>query len=42
MKVKKERKKEVINIKLDRDPKDNHDGWYQRMENNGWRPVRIG
>lgn len=39
MKIKKEKKKAVINITLDKDKNDKHDGWYQRFENNGWRPV---
>jgi hypothetical protein len=39
MKIKKEKKKAVINIKFDKNPKDGFDGWYERFENNGWRPV---
>lgn len=38
-KIKKEKKKQIINIKYDKDPNDKHDGWYNRYENNGWRPV---
>ena len=41
MKIKKEKKKQVINIKFDKDKNDKHDGWYNRYENNGWRPVFI-
>lgn len=29
----------MINIKFDKNPNDKHDGWYERYENNGWRPV---
>jgi len=39
VKIKKEKKKQIINIKYDKDPNDKHDGWYNRYENNGWRPV---
>lgn len=39
MKIKKEKKKATINIKFDKDKKDKHDGWYERFENNGWRPI---
>jgi hypothetical protein len=41
MKIKKEKKKSTINIKFDKDKKDKHDGWYERFENNGWRPVFL-
>jgi hypothetical protein len=41
MKIKKEKKKTTINIKFDKDKKDNFDGWYERYENNGWRPVSL-
>lgn len=37
MKLKK--RKETINIKFDKDPNDKHEGWYERIENNGWRPI---
>jgi hypothetical protein len=39
MKLKKEKKKTTINIKFDKDKNDKFDGWYNRFENNGWRPV---
>eukprot|EP00347_Sterkiella_histriomuscorum_P006593 403352176 len=39
VKIKKDKKKQVINIKYDKDPNDKHDGWYNRYENNGWRPI---
>ena len=41
MKLKKDKKKTTINIKFDKDKNDNFDGWYERRENNGWRPVRF-
>ena len=37
--IKKEVKKDKIDIKYDRPENDNHDGWYQRIERNGWRPI---
>lgn len=40
VKIKKEKKKATVNIHFDKDPNDKHDGWYERFENNGWRPVR--
>lgn len=39
VKIKKEKKKATVNIRLDKDPNDKHDGWYERFENNGWRPI---
>ncbi len=39
VKIKKEKKKATINIRFDKDPNDKHDGWYERYENNGWRPI---
>jgi hypothetical protein len=37
--MKKEKKKATINIKFDKDKNDKHEGWYERIENNGWRPI---
>jgi hypothetical protein len=37
MKIKK--KKECINIKYDKGENDGHMDWYERYENNGWRPI---
>jgi hypothetical protein len=37
--LKKEHKKDTINIKYDKPEKDNHNGWYNRVERNGWRPI---
>ena len=37
--LKKTKKKATINIKFDKDPNDKHEGWYERIENNGWRPI---
>lgn len=39
VKIKKDKKKATINIRFDKDPNDKHDGWYERFENNGWRPI---
>jgi len=39
VKIKKEKRKHTINIKYDKDADPKHDGWYNRYENNGWRPV---
>jgi hypothetical protein len=39
VKIKKEKKKATVNITYDKDPNDKFDGWYERFENNGWRPV---
>lgn len=38
--MKRQKGKEVINIHFDKkfDIK-NNDGWYERRENNGWRPI---
>lgn len=41
MQIKKEKKKATINIKFDKKKDDKFDGWYNRYENNGWRPVKI-
>lgn len=40
MKIKKKKKKEIIDIKFDKvhDTNDSK-GWYERIENNGWRPI---
>ena len=40
MSLKKEKGKTVINSKFDKskDPNSN-EGWYSRIENNGWRPI---
>jgi hypothetical protein len=40
MKIKAKKKKQIVDIKFDKvyDTKDNH-GWYERIENNGWRPI---
>ena len=37
--IKKETRKEKIDIRFDKPENDNHDGWYQRIERNGWRPI---
>lgn len=37
--LKKEKKKQCINIKFDKPEDDKHEGWYERIENNGWRPI---
>lgn len=39
MQMKKDKKKECIDVKLDKDRNDKHNGWYERFENNGWRPI---
>lgn len=41
MKIKANKKKEVIDIKFDKvhDNTKNANGWYERIENNGWRPI---
>lgn len=39
MKLKKDQRKATINITFDRPNNDNHKGWYNRIENNGWRPI---
>lgn len=40
MKMKKNKKKEIIDTRYDKiyDQKDSK-GWYERIENNGWRPI---
>ena len=38
-KMRKEKKKTSINVKIDKGLDDKHDGWYNRAENNGWRPI---
>lgn len=38
-KIKKDTRKEKIDIKFDKPENDNHTGWYQRIERNGWRPI---
>lgn len=38
-KIKKDQRKDTCNITFDKPEKDNHDGWYQRIERNGWRPI---
>lgn len=37
--LKKEHKKDTINVRFDKPENDKHDGWYQRIERNGWRPI---
>ena len=37
--LKKEHRKDTINITFDKPEKDQHDGWYQRIERNGWSPI---
>ena len=37
--IKKQKRKATINIKFDKEPDDKHEGWYERIENNGWRPI---
>lgn len=37
--MKKQKGKECIDVKLDKNKNDKHDGWYERFENNGWRPI---
>eukprot|EP00349_Pseudokeronopsis_sp_Brazil_P009639 CAMPEP_0202968912 /NCGR_PEP_ID=MMETSP1396-20130829/14422_1 /ASSEMBLY_ACC=CAM_ASM_000872 /TAXON_ID= /ORGANISM="Pseudokeronopsis sp., Strain Brazil" /LENGTH=176 /DNA_ID=CAMNT_0049695811 /DNA_START=807 /DNA_END=1337 /DNA_ORIENTATION=+ len=39
MKMKKEKRKAQINVKYDKDRNENYEGWYERYENNGWRPI---
>ena len=39
MKMKRELKKDEVHITFDKPEKDNFDGWYQRIERNGWRPI---
>jgi hypothetical protein len=35
----KETGKQAINVHYDKPENDNHNGWYLRFENNGWRPI---
>ena len=37
--IKKEKKKQTVNMHYDRPENDQHEGWYERIENNGWRPI---
>mmetsp|Transcript_8598 Transcript_8598/g.14522 ORF Transcript_8598/g.14522 Transcript_8598/m.14522 type:complete len:508 (-) Transcript_8598:42-1565(-) len=37
--IKKAKRKQTLNMHFDREEKDNHQGWYERIENNGWRPI---
>ena len=37
--MKLDKRKDTINIKLDKAENDAHEGWYERIENNGWRPI---
>ena len=40
MKIKAKKKKEVLDIKFDKiHDNSNNQGWYERIENNGWRPI---
>lgn len=39
MKIKKDVGKQSINVHFDKPENDNHNGWYMRFENNGWRPI---
>ena len=39
MKIKREKKKTTVDIKFDKDADPKFNGWYERFENNGWRPV---
>lgn len=39
MKIKKAVGKDRIDVKFDKPEKDNFKGWYNRIENNGWRPI---
>ncbi len=39
MQMKKETGKQAINVHYDKPENDNHNGWYLRFENNGWRPI---
>lgn len=41
MQIKKEKRKATVNITIDKPENDKHDGWYERFENNGWRPVSV-
>ena len=37
--MKLDKRKDTINIKFDKPENDVHEGWYERIENNGWRPI---
>jgi len=37
--MKLDKRKDTINIKYDKPENDVHEGWYERIENNGWRPI---
>jgi len=37
--MKLDKRSDTINIKYDRPENDVHEGWYERIENNGWRPI---
>lgn len=37
--MKKDTGKQAINVHYDKPENDNHNGWYMRFENNGWRPI---
>lgn len=37
--IKNEKRKDTVNMKYDKPENDNHEGWYERIENNGWRPI---
>ena len=39
MKIKRDQKKATVNITFDKPKNDNFKGWYNRIENNGWRPI---
>jgi hypothetical protein len=40
VKIKAKKRKQVINIKFDKHhDTSNNQGWYERIENNGWRPI---
>lgn len=39
MQMKKETGKQAINVHFDKPEQDQHNGWYMRFENNGWRPI---
>jgi len=40
MHIKANKKKEVVDIRFDKQyDKTGNEGWYERSENNGWRPI---
>ena len=41
MRIKAKKKKEVVDIQFDKvhDTENDNEGWYERFENNGWRPI---